>query len=251
MNSNIKYSAFRYMPSFITAESLIIGMLISVDGEYSFYPTTNFNRVKEFDDELNIDYLKNLLKTLEKELSTNIINTEESILSKKSHFVNEFSFDPIVDMGLVEDVDDVVDSLKKTYLKYDYEKSKRLSKKDELKLINVILKSNHIEYAQRQYTTGHFEERIWYDYIFLDYGIKFFSFNSKSLNQVLNHIKAWAWNCSKNNNIKTVFIYDYDKNEYPENQKDVEILLNILKNETELVYDIQRGLDFVSTIAKK
>lgn len=250
MQSNIKYSIFRYMPSLITTESIVVGVLIIIDDEFTFHPSTNLSRISNFDDELDIEHLKIILKTLEKEMSTDFITSPEDIMKKMQHFVNEFSFDPIVDMGCIEYQDNIVETLKKTLLKYDYEKSKRLSKKEELKLINAILKSKHIKYAQNQSAQGFYNERILYDYIFMNYGIKFFSFNTKSLKQVVNHVKAWAWNCTRVKDLNTIFIYDYDRNEYPENENEVKMLLQILNEDCDHVFDIQGGLNFVNTVTK-
>ena len=61
MQSNIKYSIFRYMPSLITTESIVVGVLIIIDDEFTFHPSTNLSRISNFDDELDISFMKKYL----------------------------------------------------------------------------------------------------------------------------------------------------------------------------------------------
>lgn len=247
--SNIKYSVFRYTPSFITAESIILGILIDVDENINFFHSNNYRRITEFDDELELDYVKTLLKNLESEFSSNLCNTSEMIFNKTRHFVNEFSFDSIIEMNDIDDTDQTIEQLRKLYLKYDYDKKDRLTKSKEFRLINQILRGKKIDYSHNAKVVGNFSENITYDYIIGNYGVKFFSFNKKDLSKSITSIKSWAWNCKNNKNIETVFIYHYDSDTYPENKTQVDVLLEILKSSTDKVYNIENGLKFVGSFA--
>ena len=118
----VKFSVLSYYPSFLTNENINIGILFELpeENETFFYHTKKWNRVASFDDEIDINFLKDYLKGIAKEVSTNIINYQKKFNIEEyiKYYVNEFKFSKIQIID-AEDPYDFIEQTKKVYLRFD------------------------------------------------------------------------------------------------------------------------------------
>lgn len=244
MDTKLKYSVLRYSPSMVAGESINLGVLFSDQtGEFrEFNYTMRWNRVKEFDDELDIDMLKIILKSIKDEVRVSIYNYKKFNIEKfTSYYSNEYRFDTPIEI-FCSDIYDSVDEITKMYLRYDFEKKQRPSREQEIAFISKIFKSRNIKYTRNAGCAGSFNDKVIYDYFFLDYGVKIFHLKRDSLSKSMNDIKAWAWNCQKNQNIKTMIFYEYDPQGGNDDAGTLQAMINILKDATDEVYILEEGI---------
>lgn len=245
MSYKIKYSVLRYSPSMVAGESINLGVLISeVDGEFrKFFYTSKWSRIREFDDELDIEMVKILLNSIEEEVERSLYNLNQKFNIDKFvlYYFNEYHFDAPIDISC-EDIDETVDEIVKLYLRFDFDKKHRPSREEEIAFISKILKNKNVKYKRNLGIQGKFDDKIVYDYIFWDYGVKIFHLKKSSINKMMNDIKAWAWNCEKNTVIKTMIFYEYDSQDSLEDRKIVEKAVSILEDATSEVYVLEDGI---------
>ena len=117
-------------------------------GKRDFRYISNFKRFQSFDDEADADFVKLYLAGIKQQVEENIFNYNNpfSISEFTRIYVNEFRFSDVTSIEVSED-ENYVDNLTKMYLKFDFNKSKRLSQSEERKYIRKILSSTNATFS--------------------------------------------------------------------------------------------------------
>lgn len=242
----VRYSILSYYPSFITDENINIGILFyTIENNHAnFYSIKRWERVRSFDDELDIDFMKDYLKGISQDIESNLFNYQNQFDIEEfvRYYVNEYKFSSIQTMQ-TEDVDIFIDETKKMYLKFDFEKKERLGKDEERQYINRLLKSRNVNYNKDE-IRGYFNEKIQYDYIIGEYGIKLFTFEGKNLAHLISSAKTWSYTAREmKDRYKTVFIYDKEtRNEYYDS------IIRILKENAQDIMPLNEGIDYLLSL---
>ena len=244
--TRIEYSVLRYSPSLISGECINLGILYHdlETNDRDFISTQKFERVKQFDDELDIDSLKFLLDSIKLDVKPNLMTNENnfSILSYTKYYIKEFNFiAPITFSDVNPKV--AITKIKNIYLRFDCEKGRRPTKEDELSFVKQIMNGRKDIYTRNAKVKGVYDDDIIYDYATSNRGYKFFDLNEKDLKKVIQSVKAWAWNAEKTKQIKTTFVVS-EKNVEDENSY-LQVIMQILKGSSAEVYEVS---DFIHSI---
>jgi len=243
----LQFSVLSYYPSFVTQENINIGLLFYIidTNEASFYSIRKWDRVRAFDDELDVDFMKDYLKGLSYEVNSGLFshNIKFDMDQFVKHYINEYKFSRIQTVDC-QDVDEFIETTKKVYLKYDYEKHERLKKNQESRYIYQLLRSSNVPYT-REKIKGNFNEDIKYDYIIGEHAVKIFNFEGKQLNYIINNIKAWAFNANEMQNVyKTIFIYDVELKDVPL----FDAVIEILSKSSYKTLPLSTGIEYLLTL---
>lgn len=251
--NKIVYSVFRYYPSFVSGESINLGVLFYNESENysSFHHTKKFGRVAAFDDEMNIPFLKLMLSSLKKEFNNPIYSENKIDIDQKTrYYMNEFKFDKPIEINIENNLEETIENIKKIYLRFDYDISERINKSEEIKIIASLLSNRGIEYLKNRNIIGNYNEKIKYDFLMGDIGVKFFSLkNKKSFNTIMCYVKAWAWNSTNIKNIKTVILHDYtdiEENENNLNKIEFDKIKSILSDSAYKFFTVEEALEYFS-----
>lgn len=245
--SIVKFSVLSYYPSFITNENINIGILFELPEvkDAFFYYTQKWDRIASFDDELNLNFIKDYLRGISNEVSTNITNYQKGFAIEEyiKFFVNEYKFSKIQ----LVDVDkpyDFIEQTKKVYLRFDFDKSERLTKTQEYNYISKLLRVNNIAY-KRDKIHGNYNEKIKFDYTIGDYAVKLFTFEGKNLSYLISVAKLWAYNAWElKDKYKTIFIYDKEMKD----SEYFDIIINILNENAYKIMLFNEGIDFLTSL---
>jgi len=138
MKRNVKFAIMKYVPNYERDERINVAVVLHSpeDKFMSIKIIENWRRLKEFDDELDIDFMKSYLKTVEEQFNYNLISSEtiniddDCLLEKITQFyINQFVF-VISNIAIESSCEEFLARLKDNYLYYDTDKKKRISKKD-------------------------------------------------------------------------------------------------------------------------
>lgn len=154
------YSVCQYVPDPIRREAINVGLVCHIpQKEYSiFYHIKGEKRLKAFDDECNINFVKMMYESLEsvfnmcsKDVKEDIDNRFSDISSKNflqnriKYYANMFRFFNVSSMYTsMESVEEDIDFLKKRYLYYDYQPKDRLTDEKLNSFIKRQLKRNNL-----------------------------------------------------------------------------------------------------------
>ncbi len=244
---NVSFSILSYYPSFMTNENINIGILFYVEEnkQVNFCPIRKWDRAKAFDDELDIDFMKDYLKGIADEVENHLFNYHSGFDFEGfiKFYVNEYKFSSIQTIQ-TENTETFIDNTKKIYLKFDFEKKDRLNKQQEHQYINNLLKASDIQYTKKKIKGG-YNENIKYDYIIGEYAVKLFTFEGKNLAYLISSAKTWAYNAAEmEDQYKTIFIYDKE-------MKDLEYfdsIINILSQNAFRVLALQEGIEYLLSL---
>lgn len=246
----ILFSVLSYYPSFITNESINIGILfhnITTDTR-RLETTSNWNRVSKFDDEIDIDYLKLLLEGIKREISNdNLFNYKEVFNLKKytQFYVNELKFS---EPTYAEDdnFEEFIVDTKQIFLRYDFAKNERPDHNKQIKYIKNLMNLNKIEYSNAPVQGTHYEN-VTYNYIIDEYAFKLFTFENRRISYLVSTAKSWAYTANEmKSKYKTIFIYDVDlEDSY------FKSVIEILSSAAYKVMKIDEALEFVMELKKK
>lgn len=249
MDKILKYSVLRYSPSTVSGEKINLGIIFydQFCGYREFKYSKKFNRLRSFDDEINIDLVKKLLQGIKEEVEGNLFTYDKfDIEEYTKYYVNDFCFDKPKAIKY-DNLEEMIERLNKTYFRFDYEKSERPSKSDDKKLIEQLISTQGKELKKDCYVFGHCNDKIKYDIVTEDYNIKIFDFDDKQLSLLVNTAKTWAWNSMYGDSKKSIIIYRYnDLNSKYSNE--FNIIMNIFKKANANVYDIDEGMQFLQNI---
>ncbi|KPI46119.1 hypothetical protein KW95_20365 [Clostridioides difficile] len=203
----VAFSVLTYRPSFIADEKINVGILFH-NIEYKevyFETTTNWTRVKTFDDEIDIDIFKMIINGMKSHAQRNLkdIHLENYI----KRYNNELKFGKVFYKN-VDSIKDFILETKQMFMPYDFEKGNRPTEQRQISYIKGLLKDSDIKYNTKA-IKGSFNENINYDYTIGNYGFKLFEFQNKKVSRLIATAKHWSYNANEIRDIyKTIFIYD-------------------------------------------
>ena len=244
--SKIRFSVLSYHPSFMTSESINIGILFEYKNVLYFEHIKDFKRLQAFDDELNIDFAKLFLTGIKQEVETEPSLFDTTIYTIDSYvkdFINEFKFCNINNFDCF-DIKKTIEEIKKIYLRFEYTKDKRPGKNEQIDFFKRFLEHNGKIYSKNPIEGTHGEKNN-YDFVIDHYGIKFFKIKNKNVNRMVSTAKSWAFTADEmhSKDIKTIFIYDdVDKHEIATNT-----LISILKKNAS-VLTLDESLKFINEL---
>ena len=155
MKRKMNYAVLRYVPNFERVENINIGVVLhSPEDDYlQMKLITNFNRLKQFDDELDINFIKGYFKSLEESFTYDILNSgeinikDENLLNElTSFYVNQFIFEVHNNIEIEDDCDIFLEALRKNYLHLDINKKERLSSQESADFFERVLRGKNIDY---------------------------------------------------------------------------------------------------------
>ena len=124
MTSIMKYSVLRYSPSKVAGEKINIGILFSdrQGKRVEFRHTSNWQRVKSFDDELDINTLKSFVEGVKLDVDYAMESGASFDLEKYiKFFINGFMFEREQKIQY-DDWENTVKKLNSIYLRFDLER---------------------------------------------------------------------------------------------------------------------------------
>lgn len=252
MKKQLRYSVLRYSPSKIAGEKINLGIIFEdkENDKREFRHTARFRRIAGFDDELNMETLKNLLNGIKTDVEPSLFsNAQFDLDSYIKFFINDFNFDEPKSV-YYDDWDETVEKINKIYFRFDYEKNKRPSKKDEFKLLSDIISTKMDELKWNRKMEGAFNESVTYDFIVDDYKIKILDFDNKDLTKLVNTAKAWAFNCMADSTHKTIIIYRYSDEGSVKDDQTFDSIKKIFEYADAEFLNMEEGIEKIQTINK-
>ena len=158
MKTRVKYAILKYVPNIERNERINIAVTLNNTEKKQLEMTiiNNWRRVKSFDDEADIRFLKKYVDDLKEQFTVNLVNDFDGIsldnpllldeLTK--YFVNKFIFE-IHEIDTNEMFGDLLKKLKNIYLYYEVGKDKRITEKESKAYIEQHLLENNISYERR------------------------------------------------------------------------------------------------------
>ena len=246
MEKTLKYSVLRYSPSTVAGEKINLGIIFFDEqiNRREFKYSKKFTRLANFDDEINVGFVKKLLQTIKNEVEGNLFTYEKfDIEEYTQYYVNDFFFDKpkMIKYDLWEEM---VERLNKTYFRFDYDKSDRPSRVEDKKLIEQLICTQGKSFKKNQYVYGLCNDKIKYDIVTDDYNIKIFDFDGKNLNLLINSAKTWAWNSMYGDKKKDIIIYRYNDN-VSKYSEEFQVIMKIFEMAKANIYDIEEGMQLL------
>ena len=220
MKRKVNYAILRYIPKIERIESINVAVVLhSPEDDYlQMKLITNFNRLKQFDDELDIEFVKSYFKSLKESFTFDLINSCDMNIKDRNllkdltcFYVNQFVFELYNDAEIEEDCDIFLDYLRKAYLHLDIKKEERLSAKETTEFFEKLLRSRSIKYEpikNKNGLIGNFDDNINVDFKVDDKYYKIINFNDSNVDGYMMTIKMWMLNAIeiKEKNQQIVFI---------------------------------------------
>lgn len=245
---NIQYSVLCHYPSIVSKDCITLGVLIYNKDEKNivFETTKNWQRVRSFNDELDVELIKAQLEGIEEEVSE-FCKQESFELSDYTRFyIGEVKFTDVTKL-IAENFEDFRVECKRQYLIFDVAKAERPSKAEQLKFIRDTLKSSEVNYRTGN-ITGYFNENVNFDFIIGSYAIKIFSFEGKNEKRLIKTVKDWAYDAYKlKDKYKIIFATDIN----PEHQKGYKVVYKILEEECYKILSLADIIPFVSQLSNE
>lgn len=247
MKNNIQFSVLSYYPNFLNNENINIGILFHniADDEIKFIITKNWKRVTVFDDEIDLEFTKDVLLGIKEECEDKLLQNggKFSLCEYVKFYINQYKFTQIIESS-DENFNDFIIKTSKYYLRHDYEQKERLNTDDEIHYIKQLMRSEKIKYSTKK-VIGGLEEQISFDYTVNNYGFKNFIFENKNITRQIMVAKAWSYTASKIKDTKVVFTYDTEK----ANSKEFNIIMMILKENAYEVLPSENLFEFIQNIS--
>jgi hypothetical protein len=246
LNSKIIfYAVCRYVPDILRDEFINVGVLTYIPelGKSKFHRTKNLSRVKNFDDELEMDILKALLESLEIQFNHNSLPTidkkptDDFIKNEMVYFVNQIQFSEIRSLNstnIQEDIKDLYDM----YLYYDQKKSQRITPERVRRLVSKLFTQNNLKDVNRKPSEQNLFRQKPFDFSVNLNGnqtlIKALSFDYSNHNRMYNELKSFLYDLEQFkkmniNNIKVVINNTDKENDYEQ------LAYNLLSEETDVL----------------
>lgn len=237
----VLFSVLKY--KLITNETMNIGILFhNLDtDERKLETITKWDRLKKFDDEINIKFFKIILEGMKDEIHSTLLNNaiEFDIKEYTQKFHNELRFSAIYEDN-IDDFKNFINYSKKIFLRYDYDKKDRPDKNEQVGIMKRLMKVQKIKYSVKS-PIGTYHEYINYDYIIGNYAFKFFKFENKKMENLIHTAKAWAYTAEEMKDFyKTIFVYDMDID-----NKKFNIIIDILKKSSHRVINYDNAVEFI------
>lgn len=247
MEKVLKYSILRYSPSKIAGEQINLGIIFDAEADTyrEFRYSKKFSRVSNFDDEVDIDVVKGLLKQIKQDVEGTLFSYGNfDIDDYVNYYINDFSFEKPKQI-IYEDMSEVLESLYKTYFRFEFDKADRPTKEDDKKMVARILRDSGKKLINERSIFGKYHDKVTYDIVTDDYKIKFFDFDNKDLNKLVNSAKAWAWNGRHNTGSELIIIYRYSDEISKHHNEEFDVIMNILDESNVKVVNIDKGLQLL------
>ncbi|MCM0648687.1 DUF3037 domain-containing protein [Clostridium swellfunianum] len=243
----IKFSVFCHYTSFLTKECINLGILFHniTENIYRFEYTTNWKRVSNFNDELDIEFLKIQLEGIKDEVESKefTFSKNNSIENYIRFYANDFKFTEIT-ITEEDDFESFIEETKKMILRFDFSKEKRPNKDDQYRYLKNILKNKNIDFSSKR-TQGYFSESLNFDLILGNYAFKFFTFEGKMPSHLVSSVKSWAYDAYKlKGTYNLVFVADADfstDNKY-------KVIFDILQEESSYFMTFSEVIPFIEKI---
>lgn len=214
MQKIAKYAVLRYVPSLEREEFINIGIAFhSPEDKYlNLSITDNFKRVKTFDDEVDINFLKLILNGMEDEFEPSTIDgfsekqlKNPDLLNEYTKFyVNQLQFSEvkfILSNNILCDEKSLFD----TYVYFDAPKNERITKDKVKSLMSRVFTSNKKKFEYKKDVAINIgSEEINMDFLFPSNKGEKILLNSLSFDYAKNKeknalsiAKEWHWNINK------------------------------------------------------
>lgn len=250
---DLQYSIFRYAPSLVSGEKINLAAVFYYNetGYREFYSISKWSRISAFDDTLNILVLKSLMEDIKNEIGTPITWPDFDLKRFCLQYDSELYFDKcetLTDISC-DQLSDQIEEIKRMYFQFEFDIVKRPVFEDQRKFLRKLLVSKQVGYIKDATKMANFDAEIKYDYVFGEYGVVFFNFNtSKVDNKTMNKVKAWAWNAQNStDNLKLIVLYDSSD----ENRPELKPALDILRSAATMAININKGFGEVSELIEK
>ena len=246
----LQYSILRYTPSLVSGETINLAAIFYYpDEDYrEFYSITKWKRVESFDSSLSIPLLKDLMLDIKDAVGTALSNSQFVLKDFCAQYQSQLYFDRPIEFPNIswEMLSNQIEEIKKMYFQFEFEASQRPKHQDQKNFLSRLLQAKQIQYKRDITETGKFNDTIIFDYVFGEYGVKFFDLNVKQIKgQTMNKAKTWAWNCKNpGSRSKIIILYDLED----ESRADVNPILRILEDSAYKLYNIHSGFSEMNDI---
>jgi len=205
MKRRVKFAVMQYVPNYERDEKINVAVILHspLDRFMSMKIIDNWKRLKEFDDELDINFIKSYLKTVKEQFSYNDFNINELaiddnyLLEQMTQFyINQFIFklsEVTIETGCI----DFLNKLKDNYLYFDNDKKNRISNKDSVAFFSELLRGKNINYeivGAKNTLLGNYNEKINVDLKIKNKYYKIINFNDANIDTYIPTIKMWMMN---------------------------------------------------------
>jgi hypothetical protein len=213
------------------------------NGVYRFEHTTNFERIRKFDDELDIGLVKLFFEGIKQDCKT-VLTNKDSVADFEKYrldFRNEARFG---DVKFLEsnNFESAIEDIKKIFFRFDYKKRERSNKDSARNIFKKIILAAHKDRIEIPDLVGIYEETIKFDVVVDKKAIKYFEFteySEKTVKKRIYSLKYWAYNSLllKEKGYDTAFVIN------PDNLSDAnhELIRNILSRNAE-VYNLDDAI---------
>ncbi len=243
MRKTLKYSVLRYSPAKISGEFINLGILFSEESVnfHAFYYSKNIARIAKFDDMLDPKVLREFLSGIMQDIEGFSTELFFDIDYYVKFYINDYEFEKpkIIEY---DDLDEIVDALKKTYFRFDYPKNERPTKFEDQRILADLIMASGTDFSRNKAVQGKYSESIHYDLVTADYYVKLFDFDGKDLKRCINTAKTWAWNSNYDDGKKVYIFYRYSQKK-PEDSKEFKIISDIFNDSRADFFSIEESAD--------
>lgn len=206
MKRKVKFAILQYVPNYDRDEKINVGVVLHcpIEKYLKIIFIENFKRLKEFDDELDLKFIKLYFKSLEEAFYYNpLISADIDIESiyllddMTKYYINQFVFKVYELMEINKECEEFIYDLKNNYLYYDVKKENRISPKESIAFFKDLLNGKNISYEEirgKNSLYGNFNDKINVDLkIGKDY-YKLITINDQNVDKYIPTIKMWMLN---------------------------------------------------------
>lgn len=250
MKKILNYSVLRYSPLRIAGEYINLGIIFDAgkDEYREFRYSKKISRVTNFDDELDAEVIKQLLRRIKEDVEGNLLTTNYFDINEYTKFfVNAFCFEKPRQISY-EDLGETVESLYKLYFRFEFEKEERPTREDDQKIVARIFNESGIKTARNQAVCGAFNDQITYDIVTDDYKIKLFDFDDKDLKRLINSARSWAWIADHDAEDNVMIMYRYSNDGARGHNDEFSVILNILNASKATVMTVENGISSIQKL---
>ncbi|MCI9433682.1 MAG: DUF3037 domain-containing protein [Bacilli bacterium] len=221
-----KYAVLKYVPNLERNERINIAIVLHYpeSKQLDMIIINNWKRVRSFDDEADIPFLKKYVDDLKEQFTINLLSDFDGIsldnillldeLTK--YFVNKFIFE-IHEINTEDSFKDLLDNLKNIYLYYDISKEKRVNEMESKAFIEKHFLENNVFYERCGHKNAIQEKygnNINFDYKIDDKYYKLIFLTEDNYNGYVAILKMWITNSImlKKENKELIFVLDDNLN---------------------------------------
>lgn len=206
MKKNVEFAIMQYIPNYERDEKINVAVILHCASErfMNIKTITNLKRLKEFDDEIDVSFIKSYFKSLENAFFYNEFNINKLDIEKENlleditkYYVNQFVFKVYKNVSIETNCEKFLTQLKNNYLYFDEKKEKRVSNKDSVKFFAELLKGKNIELeliTNKNNLLGNFNEKINVDFKIGKKYYKIINLNENNVDKYTPTIKMWMLN---------------------------------------------------------